>query len=112
MGSVIVRAIPSEVRDGAHGHAPHPNAMDDRRLLRVAGLALPAAVWILGLVAPRQGGLTPGFVLAYTGLLAGLTLVDLTAPQSAAAPLWRRLVWLGAELALCFWVVQVHGTLI
>jgi signal transduction histidine kinase len=86
--------------------------MDDRRLLRVAGLAVPAAVWILGLVAPRQGGLTPAFVLAYTGLLAGLALVDLTAPQSAAAPLWRRLVWLGAELALCFWVVQVHGTLI
>jgi len=45
-----------------------------------AGLALPAAVWVLGLLAPRPGGLAPGFVLAYTVLLAGLSAVDLTAP--------------------------------
>ncbi|HYU18880.1 MAG TPA: sensor histidine kinase [Chloroflexota bacterium] len=38
-------------------------------------------------------------------------MVDQTAPR-AESSLWRRLVWLGAELALCFEIVRVHTTLI
>ena len=40
-----------------------------------------------------------------------LVLVDQIAPISPSFPLRRRLFWLGAELALCFFVVYVHGSL-
>jgi signal transduction histidine kinase len=85
--------------------------MDDRRLLRLAGLALPAAVWVLGLFSPPPGGSTPSYLVAFTGLLAALAVVDATAPRRDA-PAWRRLLWLAAELAICFAVVRLHGTLI
>jgi hypothetical protein len=42
---------------------------DGRRLVRRAGLALPAAVWVLGLVSPAREGLTPGYVASYSLLL-------------------------------------------
>jgi signal transduction histidine kinase len=85
--------------------------MDDRHFFRLAGLTLPAAVWVLGLFSPPPGGSTASYLVAFTGLLAGLALVDATAPQRAAA-IWRRLLWLAAELGLCFAVVRLQGTLV
>ena len=84
---------------------------DDRRLLRLAGLALPAAVWVLGVFSPPRGGLSPEYLVTFSALLAALVVVDQTAPREDAGP-WRRLLWLGAELALCWLVVRLHGTLI
>jgi len=85
--------------------------VDDRRLVRLAGLALPVAVWVLGVMPPPPQGLSPGYLTAYTGLLAALVVVDQTAP-GPRAPRGRRRLWLGAELALCFLIVRTHGTLI
>ena len=84
---------------------------EDRNLLRLAGIALPAAVWVLCVVPPPRGGLTTEYLAALTGLLSLLVVVDQTLP-SAGAPRWRRLVWLGAELVLGVLVVQLHGTLV
>jgi signal transduction histidine kinase len=81
------------------------------RALRLAGLALPAAVWVLCVVPPPRGGLTTPYLAALTGLLGALVLVDQTLPR-AEAPAWRRLLWLAAELGLAFAVVQLHGTLV
>jgi signal transduction histidine kinase len=100
--------------DGRYGRVADISreaATDDRRLLRLAGLALPAAVWVLGLFSLPRGGLTPTYLVTFTGLLLALVAVDQTAPSERAA-CWRRLLWLGAELALCFLVVSTHGTLI
>ena len=84
---------------------------DDSRLLRLGGLALVAAVWVLGVFAPRRGGLTPEYLVTFTALLLALAAVDQTAPGERS-PLWRRLLWLGAELVLCYFVLRVQGTLI
>ncbi|MBI2886578.1 MAG: sensor histidine kinase [Chloroflexi bacterium] len=84
---------------------------EDRRLLRLAGLALPAAVLVLGLVPPPRGGLTQGFLLSFVGFLVALVVVDQTAP-AGDAPGWRRGIWFGAELALSALVVHAHGTLV
>lgn len=84
---------------------------DDRRLLRLIGLGLPAAVWVLGVVTPPPGGWPPGGLAAFTALLLALAIVDRTAPDTAA-PVGRRLLWLGLEVLLCFAVVRAHGTLI
>jgi signal transduction histidine kinase len=85
--------------------------MDDHRLLRRAGLALPAAVWVLGIFSPPREGLTPEYLASFSALLVGLAAIDQSAPR-ADAPLWRRLLWLGAEVLVCWLVVRVHGTLI
>src|SRR5215208_6092544 len=88
------------------------SATDDHRLVRLAGLALPAAVWVLGIFSPPpRGGLSPEYVATFTGFLVALVAVDQTAPRDPSSP-WRRLLWLGAELVLCWLVVRVHGTLI
>ncbi|MBI4311709.1 MAG: sensor histidine kinase [Chloroflexi bacterium] len=84
---------------------------DDRRILRPLGLALPVAVWFLGVFANRPGGITADFLAVFTALLAGLAVVDMTAPGRNTA-LWRRLGWLAAELALCFFIVRVQGSLV
>lgn len=63
------------------------------------------------MVSPPREGLTPEYVVGFTVLLAGLALVDRTAPPRAA-PIWRRFLWLGAELAFGFLVVRAHGTLV
>lgn len=76
-----------------------------------AGLALPAAVWVLGLVTPPPSGLTLGYVITYTLLLAATALVDQTAPPENAST-WRRFGWLLAEIVLCSLVVRTQGTLI
>src|SRR5437879_4104146 len=73
----------------------------NRSLLNLAGLALPITVWILGLVSPPHGVLTPSYVLIYTAVLVALGAIDQTMP-SATAPVWRRLGWLGAEVILAF----------
>jgi len=86
-------------------------AADDRRLLRLAALGLAGAVWLLSMAAPRKGGLSAAFVLPFTLLVLAVALMDLTAP-SARAPLWRRLLWLAVELALCYEIVKLQGTLI
>jgi signal transduction histidine kinase len=78
---------------------------------RVAGLALPFAVWVLCMSVPRPGGTDRTFLVLFPALLAGLAVVDQAAPGEDAPP-WRRLLWLGAELALAFLVVHVHGTLV
>ena len=76
-----------------------------------AGLVLPVAVWLLGLVSPPPKGLTFEYLATYTLLLAAIALVDQTAPPQSA-PLWRRLGWLLVEIALCGLVVRTQGTLV
>jgi signal transduction histidine kinase len=83
----------------------------DAAVLRIAGLALPVAVWVLCISATRPGGNEPRFMLVFAALLAGIAAVDLTAPGESA-PVWRRLVWLAAELVLSFFVVRTHNTLV
>ncbi len=85
--------------------------MDDRRLARLVGVAVPGAVWVLGLVNPPRDGLTAAYLGSYTAVLLALVLVDQTAPEGQAA-LSRRAAWLGAELSLCFLTVQIQGTLV
>ncbi len=84
---------------------------DDRRLVQRAGLALPAAVWVLGLVSPPADGRTLQYVATYSLLLAATALVDQTAPPETASP-WRRMGWLLVEIVLCSLVVRTQGTLI
>ena len=84
---------------------------DDRRLVQRAGLALPAAVWVLGLVSPPPDGRTLEYVLMYSLLLAATAVVDQTAPRVTASG-WRKLGWLLAEIVLCGLVVRTQGTLI
>jgi signal transduction histidine kinase len=81
------------------------------RVARLGGLALPAAVWVLGMVTPPREGLTPSYVLSFTGLLVALTLVDQWLARGNVARAWQ---WLGlvAEVGLAYLVVQTHGTLI
>jgi signal transduction histidine kinase len=76
-----------------------------------AGLVLPVAVWVLGLVSPPPKGLTLEYVATYTLLLAAIALVDQTAPPRSAR-MWRRLTWLLVEIVLCGLVVRTQGTLI
>lgn len=84
---------------------------DDRGILRTVGLALPVAIWFLGVFSDRPGALEPAFLLPYTSLLLGLAAIDQTAPGREAPP-WRRLLWLGGEILLCFLIVQVQGSLV
>lgn len=84
---------------------------DERRLLDLAGFALPAAVWLLGIITPPRGGLTPGYVLLSTAPLAGLIAVDRTTPSSQS-PAWRRLLWLAAEIALCLLIVRGQANVV
>lgn len=86
-------------------------ASDEHHLLRFAGPALAGAVWVLGVVPPPRDGLTPGYLLSWTALLALLAMIDQTAPR-AGAPLPRRLLWLAAELVVCWLVVRFHGTFV
>lgn len=83
----------------------------DSRLLRMAGIALPAAVWLLGIVTPPREGISLEYVAAFSALLLALVIVDQAAP-ARGAPTWRRVAWLVGELALCFAIVRVHGSLI
>jgi signal transduction histidine kinase len=82
-----------------------------RHFLNLAGIALPTTVWVLGLVSPPKGGLTPSYLVVYTALLVALVIVDQTTP-SAEAPFWRRLAWLGAELVLSLFIVLEQGNLV
>ena len=84
--------------------------MDDRRLVQRAGLALPAAVWVLGLVSPPREGLSLGYVVSYTALLALTGLVDQLVPSSTASR-WRRLGRLLLEIVLCSLVVRTQAAL-
>jgi len=84
---------------------------DDRRLVQRAGLALPAAVWVLGLVSPPPDGRTVEYVATYSLLLAATALVDQAAPPATASG-WRKLGWLLVEIVLCSLVVRTQGTLI
>lgn len=86
-------------------------AGDDGSLLRLAGLAVPAAVWVLGVVPPPREGLSLAFLAPFTGLLVALVLVDQTTPPEGAAG-GRKPLWLAAEIGLCFLVVRAHGTLV
>ncbi|MFN0072923.1 MAG: sensor histidine kinase [Chloroflexota bacterium] len=90
--------------------APDARA-DEHRALRLAGIALPAAVWLLGMASPPRDGLTFEYVLTLTGLLAVLVLVDQRGLESTGG-VWRKLAWYGLEIVLCFLVVRNHGTLI
>lgn len=91
-------------------HTPG-DLIDERAVLRLIGLALPVAVFLLGVVGPREGGLTTSYVATYAALLLGLVVVEQAAPAKEAT-LWRRLLSLGAELGLCFLVVRVQGSLV
>jgi signal transduction histidine kinase len=79
--------------------------------MRVAGLALTGAVWVLGVVPPPPRGLSAEYLVTYTGLLAAMVALELTLPPRSV-PARRRSAWLGAELVLSFLVVQTHGTLL
>lgn len=83
---------------------------DDRKLLDVAGIALPVTVWVLGIIQPPRGVLLPWYLLADTALLGALILVDrdLSSPSPSG---WRRMVWLVSELVLCLLIVGVQGNL-
>ncbi len=85
--------------------------LTDERLIRLGGVALSVAVWVLGMVTPARDGLTPTYLFSFTGLLVALVTVDLTLPDEDAA-LPRRLAWFTAEIVLAYFVVAVHGTLI
>jgi hypothetical protein len=39
--------------------------LGDRRIVRRAGLELPAAVWILGVVSAPRDGLTPSYAAVF-----------------------------------------------
>jgi hypothetical protein len=66
---------------------------------------------LIAVVTPPRGGVTAAYLAALTILLVGPALVDLTLPDASAGAA-RRLGWLGAELAICFALVQLHGTLV
>jgi signal transduction histidine kinase len=92
-------------------HQQEARPTDDRRLVQRAGLVVPLAVWVLGLVSPPPKGLTLDYIATYTGLLAATALVDQTAPPPSA-PVWRRFGWLLIEIVLCGLVVRTQGTLV
>lgn len=76
------------------------------------GWGLPIAVWLLAFFASQWEDLSGVNRGVFTALLMVLVLVDQIAPISPSFPLRHRLFWLGAELALCFFVVYVHGSLV
>jgi signal transduction histidine kinase len=88
-----------------------PNGLSvDGRLLNVAGLALPATVWLLGVLQPPPGGLTPRYLASYTALVALLILVDQTLPRPSS-PAAKRVAWLAGELATIYFIVAIQGNI-
>jgi signal transduction histidine kinase len=84
---------------------------DDLRLLRLAGIALPVAVWALGIFSPPRDGLSAEFVATFTALTGLVAAIEFWAP-GRSAPVWQRLIALVAELVLAYLIVRAHGTLI
>ena len=78
-------------------------------LLRLAGVALAGAVWVLGMFPPpmRAGQF---YVLQLTAAVGALIAVELAAP-GRDAPVWRRVLWLVLELGLAFAVVRTQTSL-
>ncbi len=85
------------------------NRADDRSLWRWAGVALAAAVWVLGLF-PVMANFSARYVAQLTVAIGALILVELAAP-GRDAPAWRRVVWLLLELGLAFAVVRSQTSL-
>ncbi|MFI5268429.1 MAG: sensor histidine kinase, partial [Chloroflexota bacterium] len=81
----------------------------DRILLRLAGVALAAAVWVLGVFPPPRLA-APYYALQLTAAIAALIVVELAAP-GRDAPVWRRVLWLLLELGLAFAVVRTQASL-
>src|SRR5690242_27702 len=79
----------------------------DRLLLRLAGPALAAAVWVLGVFPPHM---RPAYVVQLTAAVVGLIALELAAP-AREAPVWRRMAWLLLELGLAFAVVRTQTSL-
>ncbi len=81
----------------------------DRRLLRLGGVALAGAVWVLGMFPPppRMG---LAYAFQFSAAIAAMMLVELTAP-GRESPVWRRALWLLLELGLAFAVVRTHPSL-
>ena len=79
----------------------------DRLLLRLAGPALAAAVWVLGVFPPHMSA---GYVLQLTTAVVGLILLELV-PPAREDPVWRRTLWLLLELGLAFAVVRTQTSL-
>src|SRR5436309_2468569 len=100
---------PAPVAAGPAAVAGALSAADHRQLLRVAGLALAGAVWILGLI-PLPAKFNLEFFAEYTGLITSLVLIEQLAPGRQAG-LFRRVAWLALELALAFVIVRLHGSL-
>jgi signal transduction histidine kinase len=82
----------------------------DRSLLRWAGVALAAAVWVLGLF-PAMAHFSALYVAQLTVAIGAMILVELTAPERES-PVWRQVVWLLLELGLAFAVVRTQTSLI
>jgi signal transduction histidine kinase len=81
----------------------------ERRLLRLGGVALAWAVWVLGMFPPppRMG---LAYAFQFSAAIAAMMLVELTAP-GRESPVWRRALWLLLELGLAFAVVRTHPSL-
>lgn len=86
-------------------------ATEDALAFRGISFALSAAILLVGLLFPPDGGLTAAYIAKISLLLAGLVVLDQTAPKRDS-PAWRRLLWLLGELALCFLVVRIQGNMI
>ena len=83
---------------------------EDHRILRVAAFAVPAAVWLLGIVPPPRGGVTLVFLAPYTAVLVGLCVVDWAVSATTAG--WARVIGLGTELLLAIAAVALQGSLV
>lgn len=82
----------------------------DRNLIRIIGVALAAAVWVMGMLPPppRFSAL---YVAQLTFAIGAMILVELTAPGHNA-PVWRRVVWLVLEMGLAFAVARTQTSLV
>ncbi|MBI4213327.1 MAG: sensor histidine kinase [Chloroflexi bacterium] len=72
---------------------------------------MPAAIWLLLIISPPRTADLPVYVSTVTAVLLGLALLERLGP-GPRAPLAARIAAFAAELALCFAVVQLHGTYI
>jgi signal transduction histidine kinase len=85
--------------------------LHDHRLLRLGGLALPAAVWLLAVVTPARSGLTPAYLVQLSATTLAIIGVDLWLTRRFRSTAGK-VAGLGVELCLCFALVSLHGTLI
>lgn len=96
---------------GQRRHSPlrRERAAVETALLRLAGPALALAIWVVGVFAPRQPGVSDADLMRFSLALLGLAGLDLSAPGRDGATA-RRLCWLALELAGAFMVIELYGS--